>query len=132
MSVIEEAVYTHLKTDANVAALVGTRIYPLVAPQDAAYPLLVYQRISTPRVRSHSGPSGLAYPRIQITCAADQYDVTRSLANTVRASMDGFKGLLGSLVDVGAVFAENEIDEYEDQSKAFTIRLDMVIWHKET
>jgi len=125
--VIEEALYEHLKNNAGVFALVGNRIYPIEAPQEAALPYLVYQRISGLRVRSHSGPSGLAHPRFQITGAAVTYPALRSVMNAVRVALDGFRGTMGGGVGVGAALVENEMDSEE----SFVSRLDVVIWHGE-
>lgn len=131
--IIEEALFFHLTVDPDVSALVGTRVYPLVAPQDADLPLLVYQRISTPRVRSHSGPSGLAYPRFQITARATSVSQLRDLANKVRIALDGFKGVMGggSGVNVGASFQENERDVYGETTKEYSVQMDFTIWHRE-
>ncbi len=128
---IEEALYSHLTNDAGVSALVGNRVYPLMAPQDAALPHLVYQRISSPRLRSHGGPSGLAHPRFQITATAGSYSAARSLANAVRASLDGFRGTMGGGVSVGASFLDNEADGYQDVADTYTVRLDVILWHQE-
>jgi len=125
--VIEEALYSHLAADGGVSALVGNRIYPIEAPQQAALPYLVYQRVSGPRVRSHSGPSGLASPRFQITGAAETYPSLRALMNAVRVALDGFRGTMGGGVEVGAAFVENELDSEETSVS----RLDVVLWHKE-
>lgn len=130
--VIEEALQAHLTDDADVAALVGTRVYPLRAEQGAARPYLVYQRISTPRVRSHSGPSGLAYPRFQITAVADSYSAARSLANAVREALDGYSGDMGDAPGIRAnAFVDNDADGWEEASEAYTVRVDVIIWHAE-
>lgn len=129
---VEEALYTHLTDDAGVAALVSARVYPLVAPQDVARPYLVYQRISTPRVRSHSGPSGLAHPRFQITAVASTYGSARSLANAVRAALDGYSGAMGDAPGVQtAGFLDNEAENYLDDIPAYVVRMDFILWHAE-
>jgi hypothetical protein len=131
--IIEEALFAHLTSDSDVSALVGTRVYPLVAPQDAELPLLVYQRISTPRVRSQSGPSGLAHPRFQITARATSVSQLRDLANKVRIALDGFKGVMGgaSGVNVGAIFQDNERDGYGETTMEYSVQMDFIIWHRE-
>jgi len=128
---IEEALYAHVTGDASIAALISDRFYPLRAPQGAALPYAVYQRISTPRIRSQSGPSGLARPRFQVTCYASSYSQSRQLANLMRISLDGFRGTMGGGVSVGAVFLENEMDTYEDETGAFGTPMDFIIWHQE-
>ncbi len=38
--IADRYIYAMLIADAGVAALVGTRFYPVIAPQDAVYPLI--------------------------------------------------------------------------------------------
>lgn len=121
---IEEQLNYYLAGNTSIAALVADRIYPLVAPQEAALPYLVYQRISTVRERSHSGPSGLAHPRFQITAAAEEYSTLRDLANAVRGALDG-----SALAQ--AVFVDNEWDGWDEAADAFVSRIDVIIWHEE-
>lgn len=130
---IEEALVAHLTNDGQVSALIGSRVYPLAAPQDAILPLLVYQRISTPREASQSGSSGLAHPRFQLTCRATSYSQVKDLVKAVRISLDCFKGTLGGDggVSVGAIFLDNEQDDYEEASGEFSELLDFIIWHRE-
>lgn len=126
--VIEEAIFDHLTGDAGVAALVGTRIYPTVIPQDAALPACAYQRISGPRDLAHDGPTGQALARIQFTCTATSYGAVKGLANAIREALDGFSGTMGSpsgaVVHVAMV--DNEIDGYNQQTGLQTVRLDVI------
>ena len=46
--IADRYIYAKLIADAGVAALVGTRIYPVIAPQDAVYPLITYSAVYTP------------------------------------------------------------------------------------
>lgn len=121
---IEERLFYYLTGNPGVAALVTDRVYPLIAPQDAALPYLVYQRISTARERSHSGPSGLAHPRFQVTAVAATYSAVRNLANAVRIALDG-----SALAQ--AVFVENEMEAWDDSAEAYVCRIDAIIWHEE-
>ena len=63
---IEPALRAYVLADPAVSALIGTRWYPVVLPQSTAFPAVTYQRITTTRVGSHHGPSGLAAARFQI------------------------------------------------------------------
>ena len=49
MATVEENLYTLFTGSTAIAAVVGTRVYPVMAPQNATYPCLVYTRVSTPR-----------------------------------------------------------------------------------
>ncbi len=131
--VIEEALVAHLLANAGVIAYVGNRIYPLVIPEGVELPAIAYQRISTPRESTHSGPSGLASPRFQFSCVSGKYSEANGLVNAVRRALDGYKGTMGGVngINVGAVFVENTIDESSGSPDLCELKLDAVIWHDE-
>ena len=131
MAVIEEALYSILTTDAGFSALVGSRVYPLQIPQDAALPATAYQRISGLQVFSLSGSSGLARPRFQLTHVADEYSVVNGVANAARAALNGYRNTIAG-VEVQAAFLENDDDAYARETGLFVIRQDYFIWHVET
>ena len=127
---IEEALYTYLTGYAALAALVGARVYPMQAPQDAIYPLVVYQQVSGPREYSHSGPSNLAHPRFQFTAWAATFFESRQVAAQVRAALGGYAGTVGTET-LYAVFIDNEVPVYDDKTKQYGSVIDAMIWHKE-
>ena len=92
---IEQALQVYLKADTNVAALVSTRVYPGLAPQNAALPYITYERISTQRMMTHDGQNGLIGPRIQIDCWASAYSGAKTLADKVRLAINGYKTAYG-------------------------------------
>jgi len=108
--VLEASLTTFLKADAGVTAIAAGRVYWLVAAQGKDnYPCLVCQIISRPNVKSLTGPSGLEFPRIQITCWSRSYEATAELREAVRVALDGFKGLMDTTTLCG-VLKQNEID----------------------
>jgi hypothetical protein len=46
MATMDAALFSRLSSFAGLKALIGTRIYPAPAPQNAAYPLVTYQEVS--------------------------------------------------------------------------------------
>ncbi len=134
MSVIEEALVAILAGNAGVKALAGSRIYPLVAPPDVTLPAIAYQRISGPRVHSHSGSSGLASPRFQFTALASTYSGAKALVNAMRQALDCYVGIVLG-VQIHAIVLENEVDGYNDsadrQASTFTVWIDATVWHQE-
>lgn len=128
--IIEESLVAKLLATAAVTALVGARIEPLVLSQGATLPAIVYQRISGPRVRSHSGPSGLAHPRIQFTCWGSTYLQAKSVAKALRQTFDGFKDLAASPA-IGGLFVENDLDDYEEETQTYQVIVDVIAWHSE-
>lgn len=125
-----EAVLATRLIEATGLAYLGGRVYPKHLPENTPYPAIAYHRISTPREHSHDGPSGLAHPRFQFDLYARTYAGISELAEGVRASLDGYKGLLGG-VDVQGVFLEDDDDGYDDDLEVFWRRLDFTVWHNE-
>lgn len=107
------------------------RFYPDTLPQPVTLPAGRYQRITTPRVRSLSGPSGLAMPRIQIDLYATTRLAVDALAAEVRAALDGFTGLAaGILIEQCSI--DNDQSTYEPTSQRYKRILDVLIHHEET
>lgn len=129
---VEEALFARLTGTAAVAALVAARVYPLVAPQAAARPFVTYQRISTSRVASLDGPSGLARVRYQLDVWADDDAGARALAREVRLALDGYSGdgAAGDRV-IQSVVADDERDFFDEASRTFRVSADFIIWHAE-
>lgn len=131
MADIEAAVYSILTADSTLAALVGTRVYPNVVPQDVALPAVAYQRISTSRVYSHSpGVSQLARPRFQFTSVANSYSDVKAVANAVRGALDAYGGTAASVL-VFTMLSQNEFDTFSDDGDLHTVRQDFYVWHRE-
>lgn len=128
--ILEEGIYAHLTDDAGVAALVGTRIYPLQVPQDVTLPAVAYQRISGPRDHAHDGPTGLVRARVQFSALGSTYLEAKTVTEALRAALDGFKGTMGT-VEVQTVFLENERDEWAEAFRLPVVRQDVIFWYKE-
>lgn len=134
----EEGLQTTLSTDAGVLALMpAARVYPTRLPAGVTLPAITYQRIGGTRDITHSGPSGIAAPRFQVTCWADGdpvrtpqgYGVCARLAQAVRIALNGKKHLWDQLD--GTVMLANEFDRFEPESQTYMRVLDFDIWHQE-
>ena len=86
---IESDLYTTLSNDAGVSALVGTRIYPNLAPESATYPYITYQLISGVRLSTVTGVNDAKRKRIQHSCHAETYEEAKALADAVFAALEG-------------------------------------------
>jgi hypothetical protein len=113
---IDQGLYQRLTADAGVSALVATRVYPQLLPQDPGLPALTYRLVSGPRDETHDGPSDLTLARFEVRCWVSRkpneggYRQARSLAAKVTAALDGFRGLLPEGTEVFRAWKANEID----------------------
>lgn len=119
-----------LRAEAAVTSMVGQRIFPITVPQDATLPAIAYQRVDSPRDMAHDGPSGLVWPRVQVTCIAARYETAKLLAREVRRALNGVQGTING-VAVGGVFVEDDLDGHGEASDVWTVRMDVIIYHTE-
>lgn len=119
---LETKLYTLLSGAGAVTAIASTRIYPLVAPQDADAPYITYQRIATPREYSHQGYSNLENPLLQIDCWSSDYATGKTLSEAVISAMRGSTTF--------HVSEDRPRESYEDDMFRFSIDFD--IWNEDT
>jgi len=129
---IEAAIFSRLTNDAAVSALISSRVYPLILPQNSILPAVTYTRVSGERVRSLSGPSGLALPRFQIDSWAESFSVVKDLAGKIRKSLDGFRGNVSG-VEIKGMSIESDSDLFEtiNGKDFYRVRADYFISHVE-
>ena len=81
-----------LQADADVVALVGTRVgpAPLRGPGEPAVtlPAITYQRLGSSRGRTFEGRSHPTKTRVQVDCWADDHDAAEAVFDAVRVALD--------------------------------------------
>lgn len=122
MAQTEKLVYALLSADATVTAYTGSRIYPVLLREAAAFPALTYQRISGGRVYSLSGYSDLQKCRVQIDCWATSYGTAKELSYGVQSAMVASGTFKAVLID-------RPIDMYDDETEIHRVSMDFSIWH---
>jgi hypothetical protein len=89
---IEMALQALIVSDADVAALIGDRCYPVEAPQAPVYPLVIVREITNESAYALDGPAGLGRARFQFDCDARTAKEVQALMRAVRAALGGFRG----------------------------------------
>lgn len=107
----EQVVRNALVTTTAVSSLVGTRIYPVLAPATAALPFAVYRRSSIQRQQTLAGPLGLPTVNMEMQIYATTYEAAREVADTFRSVLDGYGGTLNN-VEVQNASLEQESDDF--------------------
>lgn len=72
---VETTLYDAIVGDATLAALIGTRCYPVKLPDNVVFPALAYSVIS----QSPLGSGGCAMARVQVDCHAATYAAVKTL-----------------------------------------------------
>lgn len=124
---IEEELYQLVISDVELVALIGLRLYPLQAPQEAARPYGTFQNIS--RLRNHlldGSPDGLVKPRFQFTWSATAHETVIAVAAAARQLMDGYRG--GT---IETMWLEGERETFGDTADLYIVRQDYMLWHTE-
>jgi len=107
----ETVLRSALVSSANVSALVGSRIYPILAPQTAALPFIVWRRSGISREHTLAGPMGVPTVSVEMQLLANTYEQARELADKVRVVLDGYGGTLNN-TEVKHVSLEQESDDF--------------------
>ncbi len=108
----EKTVADALVADAEVAELMGDRIYPVLAPASASLPFATWRRQAVNREMTLSGPSGLPAVTLAVELYAETYEAVRELADRCRRVLDGWNNDLASSTSVRSVSLENEADGF--------------------
>lgn len=125
-----EALVFLLQSNAGVATMVGSRVYPQLVPQNATRPAIAYKRISAIPEHSHSGFSSLTRTRYQLTLEGNTHAEALNLALAVRRALSGVRNTVGDLTVVTMV--ENETDGYGDTAQVPVVRMDLMMTHNES
>lgn len=106
---LSSALYAYLKNISGVSALVATRIYPLILPQDPTLPALTYQMLFEVRGHTLSGAYN-SNTTVQIDCYATTYTSAVALAVAVTSALDAYAGTMNSEQRVMSCFLKNRQD----------------------
>lgn len=119
---IEADLRTYLIAHADIFPLVGSRVYPMLLPQNPTLPAITYQRVSGPKVQSLKGINALSHPRIQFDCWAATYTAVKGLAEK----------LISALNDYSGVIFYGDRDMYEQDVEVYRVSIDIAIWYHVT
>ena len=85
---IGKAIYNILSTTTNISDLVGTRIFPNVAPQTTTFPFIIYDVTGVQPNDTKDGASTLDTNDVMISCYSETYSQASDLAQKIRVAMD--------------------------------------------
>lgn len=130
MADVVQALYYQLANTAGVTALVSTRIYPIVMPQNPTLPAITYQMISNVEEEVHRGMTGDARPRFQITCWAATELAAAAVATQVRLAVMAMSGTIAA-VPIKGTWVAGETRGYEPDTFRYFSARDFFIAHTE-
>lgn len=105
----EAVLRSALVGNSAVAALVGSRIYPIIAPATAVLPFITWRRSGIQREQTLSGPMGTPTVTVELNLYATTYEEVRDIADNVRRCLDGYAGAAnGTTVHNAALSSESD------------------------
>lgn len=129
MATIEEALQAKLVATATVTALAGARIYPAAGSQVASTSdYVTYEKVDGAPVHDMAGASGLSSGRWTLMAHSTSYAGAKTLANAVRAALDGFRGTQSGL-NVGSVLCVAEEDLYDPETRQHLVAVDFMVYY---
>jgi hypothetical protein len=111
---IGQIIYGVLSATAGVTALVSTRIYPDMAPQNATFPYIVFQKLSTQPTDTKEGASPLDKILVQIDCYSGSYDTSHTIAAAIRTALDRYSGTINGHVVDKIIFSNDSSGSPQD------------------
>jgi hypothetical protein len=128
---MEAAFIALILSDPAVAAIAGSRVFPMSRPQGSVLPAITSTRISGGPLYADEGEVGLEYARIQVDCWASTYGAAKLLAQAVTGRLSGFEGTIA-----GKVFQDISLDLEQDLREGggdaaqypFRTALDFIVW----
>jgi len=128
---IEAAINATLAAHSGITAIVGTKIYPGNAGQDATLPWLVFRNVSDNPAHVLGGLPTLTEARFEFTAYAATYKQAAEISGQVKLCLRGFTGVMGGTggVNVSACLDQGGPNAYEGDPKVFLSSTDFMISH---
>lgn len=120
---------TQILSDAGIAALVGTRFYPLQLPiENTTFPALTSQIVSRENFTTIDGLASLCRSRVSVRACSLDYDTAAALCEQVRAFLEGAAGTWSG-VAVTVYCANIRIDTIDPETLVYYCLQDYFINH---
>lgn len=109
MKDICQALYEYLSADADIQNRVKGRIYPIVLPQDAPLPAIVYSPVLANYDSALKGDTGFVRQTIQFVSHDKTYKKTRELSRLIKKALQDYQGDMNGLF-IQAVFVKSDYE----------------------
>lgn len=112
-------------TDFNTLA--GTKLHPILLPEDPALPAATYQQIARTPLYTLDGRVNFTEVRIQFDTWANDYGQAKQLMAAINAAIDNFSGQLSDGTQVFGIQLDTCNDLYEDAARIYRCTADYLI-----
>ena len=109
MKDICQALYEYLSADAEIKNRVRGRIYPIVLPQNAPLPAIVYSPVLANYDSALQGDTGFVRQTVQFVSHDTTYKKTRELSRLIKKALQDYQGDMNGLL-IQAVFVKSDYE----------------------
>ncbi len=120
MKDICQAIYEKLCSNSSISQYVGSRIYPIILPEDAPLPAIVYTPVLANYDSALQGDTGYVRQTIQFVCHDKTYKKARELSRKVKKVFQDLHGDMCGL-NIQAVFIKSDYEYNGNTSLKFDI-----------
>jgi hypothetical protein len=129
MAGIAPGIRTALLADGTVTAVVSTRVYFTMLPQEPTYPAITLQLISGDPHNALNSLPALVWSRVRANSWGKTFGAANALALQVEAALNGQTATVTGLV-IRSCVADGMRSFYEPAVEAHYASQDYRIWHK--
>lgn len=138
MSSIEASLRSLITGNAGISAIVSTRVYPVVAPDNVTFPCLTYQRITSAKEATLNDGGSFTTANFEINiwtpkttaAGAGGFEQARDLARKIEGVLNGYRGTVSS-VDIQGILIQNEAHGYETDIEVYRITQQWTVMFRE-
>lgn len=120
---IGKAIFSRLSTHAGTSALIGSgnaaRVYPQKAPQDAAYPHVVYEVFDGERYSSMGSDGDIVRSRVRLHLWGESNAGLQDLSTQSRLALQRFRGSAGGITVDDIFIIPGGVDLWDDEARAW-------------
>lgn len=121
------AIKAMLGADATLVALIGPRMFAVLAPQGTPAPYVTWATIDTEDEHAGGADRDTVGRRVQFTCYGSTFDVAEEVADSLHAAVSRVSGVYAGET-VQGVFRESARDTYGESAELFARVVDYQFW----
>jgi len=126
--IVGKAIYNILTNVTAVTDIVGTKIYPEIAPQNESQPYIVYSVVSNSPTDTKEENGNVDEATIEVYCFNTKYSTAIDLGVAVRAALERKNGTFGGVKIQSINYTNEQMDVNPERSiwvaiQDYTIRI---------
>ena len=112
---IGKAIYSLIiDTENGVGDTIGTRCFPMTAPQGSEYPLVTYEPSPPQPSDTKHGPSTLDVQPAEVVIYSRRFSEAEEIASTLRAMFDRYSGTVATVAIQSVQFQNQSYEHYPE------------------